>query len=123
MQKFVLIVLFVATISKADAWGWGECPKPEADAKYSDACYKATQPPSFVCNNMTPDEWVEKALESYPRCCAGDLTECKCPVKDYWFFKNKIDDYCAKVGICEPPAIVASDSSVPSGGSVTFLRG
>lgn len=125
MQKIVLIVLVAAvSISNADAWGGGECPKPDKDnAKYSEACYEATQPPYFVCKNMKPDEWVEKALDSYPRCCGDDLSECKCPVKDYWFFKNKIDSYCAKVEECDPPAIVAADSSVTSGGSVTFLRG
>ena len=123
MQKIVLVVLVAAvSISNADAWGWGECPKPD-EYKYSEACYEATQPPYFVCKDMKPDEWVEKALDSYPRCCGDDLSECKCPVKDYWFFKNKIGSYCAKVEECDPPAIVAADSSVTSGGSVTFLRG
>ena len=123
MQRIVLVVLVAAvSISNADAWGWGECPKPE-EYKYSEACYEATQPPYFVCKDMKPDEWVEKALDSYPRCCGDDLSECRCPVKDYWFFKNKIDSYCAKVEECDPPAIVAADSSVTSGGSVTFLRG
>lgn len=123
MQNFFLtfLVILVATLSKADAWGWGECPQPGADAQYSDECYKATEPPYFVCKNMTPDEWVEKALESYPRCCGEDLSECKCPVKDYWFFKNKIDGYCAKVNICREPS--STESLVTSVEDARFLRG
>eukprot|EP00984_Skeletonema_dohrnii_P025382 scaffold14539_cov78-Skeletonema_dohrnii-CCMP3373.AAC.2 len=73
-------------------------------------------------HNMTPDAWVQKALETYPRCCGEDLSECTCPVKDYWFFKNKIADYCVKVEICEPDAI-AAESSESSGGDARFLRG
>mmetsp|Transcript_31121 Transcript_31121/g.45796 ORF Transcript_31121/g.45796 Transcript_31121/m.45796 type:complete len:127 (-) Transcript_31121:62-442(-) len=118
MQKiFLLSLVAVATISGADAWG--DCPQAPENSKYSEACYKATEPPYFVCINMEPDEWVEKALATYPRCCGEDLTQCTCPVKDYWFFKNKIADYCAKVEVCEPDAI-ATDSS---GGDTRFLRG
>jgi len=120
MQKiFLLSLVAVATISGADAWG--ECPTSDT-GNYSEACYKATEPPYFVCINMTPDEWVEKALETYPRCCGVDLSECTCPVKDYWFFKNKIADYCAKVDVCGPPAI-AAEFSESSGGDARFLRG
>mmetsp|Transcript_2817 Transcript_2817/g.5093 ORF Transcript_2817/g.5093 Transcript_2817/m.5093 type:complete len:148 (+) Transcript_2817:98-541(+) len=129
MQK--LFLLFLAAIATGAEASWGEksnedwykdCPQSETN-KYSEECYKATCPPPFVCDKMTPDEWVEKALESYPRCCGDDLTECKCPVKDVWPpFKAKIGDYCAKVEICEPSA---TDKSVPSStsGDVSFLRG
>ena len=116
MQKiFLLSLVAVATISGADAWG--DCPTSNT-GMHSEECYKATEPPYFVCKNMTPDEWVEKALETYPRCCEGDLSECTCPVKDYWFFKNKIGDYCDKVEVC-----IDADSSVSSGGDARFLRG
>ena len=96
-------------------------------AAYSKECYQATTPPPFVCKNMKPDEWVEKALESYPRCCGNDLSECKCPVKDKWWspFKYKIADYCAKVEICNPSADESDTDTVPSdtSGDVQFLRG
>jgi len=122
MQKLTFLFVVVATLTTADAWGLGECPQPGENATYSEACYKATEPPYFVCKNMTPDEWVEKALETYPRCCGDDLSDCKRPVKDYWFFENKIDGYCEKVELCDPQPI-AADSSVPSVEGARFLRG
>jgi hypothetical protein len=127
MKMFILLFLVaVATLlSGVDAWGeeshddwWELCPHPEANSKYSEECYKATIPPPFVCKHMKPDEWVEKALDSYPRCCVDDLSACKCPVKNWWPpFKARIGDYCAKVEICKP--------SVRSGtsGDVPYLRG
>ncbi len=132
MQMFVLLFLVsVATLlSGAEAWGeesqddwWKYCPQPEANSKYSEECYKATTPPPFVCKNMKPDEWVEAALDSYPRCCGDDLSACKCPVKNFWPpFKARIGDYCAKVEICKSSAV---ESSLPSGtsGDAPFLRG
>ena len=118
-----LLVAIVAFLSGAQAhehhrllWGkdkgnsklshhdWsGKCPEPPADAAYSKECYEKTAPPPFVCKNMKPDDWVKAALDSYPRCCNDDLSECRCPVKD-WVpnFNVKIKDYCSRVETCHP---------------------
>ena len=120
--SLLLFVFAISTEAEAAFWSAAPCPEPEADAKYSQECYKATEPPSFVCKNMKPDEWVEKALESYPRCCGDDLSECRCPVKNvYPYFQAKIDDYCAKVELCNPSS---AGFSVSSGATEErFLRG
>ena len=128
MQKLFFLYL-ATTATGAEVWSeksnvdwYKDCPQPEPNDKYSEECYKATCPPPSVCNKLKPDEWVEKALESYPRCCGEDLSECKCPVKNYWPpFKAKIGGYCAKVEICRESLATGSSSS--TSGVVQLLRG
>lgn len=123
MQLLSVLVTVFSVLSGAQAyehhrllWGeeeknvdvshWsGKCPEPPADAKYSKECYANTAPPPFVCKNMKPDDWVKAALDSFPRCCKGDLTECKCPVKNILpSFNSKLKEYCTRVEACNPPA-------------------
>jgi hypothetical protein len=115
LQLVFLLLLVIATAN-------GKCPEPE-NPTYSKECYEATAPPPFVCKNLKPDDWVQAALDSYPRCCEGDLTACKCPVKDWTFFKARIGDYCARVEICKQPP--SDDSAGPgdTSGGAPFLRG
>lgn len=142
MQLISVLVTVFSILSGAQAyehhrllWGeeeknvdvshWsGKCPEPPADAKYSKECYANTAPPPFVCKNMKPDDWVKAALDSYPRCCKGDLTECKCLVKNILpSFDSKLKEYCTRVEACDPPA--SDDAAEPSStsGDAPLLRG
>lgn len=108
-----------------DVSNWsGECPEPPPDAKYSKECYANTAPPPFVCKYMKPDDWVKAALDSFPRCCRDDLTECRCPVKNILpSFNSKLKEYCTRVEACDPPA--SDDAAEPSStsGDAPLLRG
>jgi hypothetical protein len=91
--------------SSSSWWSWPakfkcscfSCPRSD---DYSPECLDAITPPWPICLRHSSEEWVNIAIDSIPRCCGDDLTNCKCPMKDSQYFLNRIDDYCDGADIC-----------------------
>mmetsp|Transcript_12239 Transcript_12239/g.16004 ORF Transcript_12239/g.16004 Transcript_12239/m.16004 type:complete len:182 (-) Transcript_12239:186-731(-) len=83
--------------------GWGNHEGCPTDEKYSATCLESCMPPYPYCTKLSAEEWVKKAIDGSSRCCAadGDLSECKCPVKDSECFLSKIKSHCEGIEMCK----------------------
>mmetsp|Transcript_13566 Transcript_13566/g.25453 ORF Transcript_13566/g.25453 Transcript_13566/m.25453 type:complete len:163 (+) Transcript_13566:499-987(+) len=92
--------------SSSSSSSWWQMPKfncfscPTSD-DYSPECLDPITPPWPICLRHSSEEWVDIAIDSIPRCCGDDLSECKCPMKDSRYFASKIDEYCDAAEVCK----------------------
>ena len=101
--RSILLIYAAVVVSATEETDihWGHCTEFDcpSDPAFGE-CQNKLQPPFPICCKKTVAEWIESAKDSATRCCGGDLTDCKCPVKDKPKFLNKIPDYCSAVAAC-----------------------
>lgn len=73
------------------------CPTMEG---IPDTCLDSVLPPWPICLYSSVEGFIIKSKDSYKRCCEGDGSACKCPVKDGEKFLSRIDDWCAGILTC-----------------------
>jgi hypothetical protein len=88
------------------------CP---TDDTYAQKCLESAMPPYPICTKQTVDEWVDKALVGYDRCCGEQMGRCKCPRKDTPRFASKIGDWCAGVETCSSPSSTFATTASSTG--------
>ena len=101
--RSILLIYAAVVVSATEETDihWGHCSEFDcpSDPAFGE-CQNKLQPPFPICCKKTVAEWIKSAKDSATRCCGGDLTDCKCPVKDKPKFLNKIPDYCSAVAAC-----------------------
>ncbi len=91
-------------LDRIDDWQW-ECPSVDDylvnNPDYTFECVDSSIPPYPLCLFHSVDYFVESAIASSDRCCNfSDLSECKCPLKNKWWWKMKMTSWCQDIASC-----------------------
>ena len=118
MLKSILLLSYVVVAVSAEGvqvaednhWWKSSCKCP-TDPNYSDECLSGVIPPSPICcGRASAKEWVDHAKDAATRCCADDMSKCKCPIKEENKFQDKIGEYCSAVVACSSPSPQATST-------------
>mmetsp|Transcript_27286 Transcript_27286/g.41063 ORF Transcript_27286/g.41063 Transcript_27286/m.41063 type:complete len:145 (-) Transcript_27286:75-509(-) len=91
-------------LDQIDRWNL-DCPSVDdyiaENGNYTYECVDSSIPPYPLCLLHSVEYFIESAIASSDRCCDfSDLSECKCPIKESWWWKMKMGSWCEDIASC-----------------------